>query len=339
MMKLALMKRFFETLSPEWRSPLLDEIAAPWVSGSADVRFWRASANFVAFVDRPAGKFVLRFNHESERTAAGTMAELEVVNALNARGMRAARPVASIAGRLVESVPTAQGVFHAVMFERLPGQVLGFDTLDPAGFERWGRVVGQVHHASQGLWVAGRPGWDDWLAGFRRDVAPQETLAWRELEAVESALRALPAAEDSYGLIHYDLELDNLIWEGDAPGLCDFDDCGSHWYAADIAFALRDLFSDSAARVNFKDERLLAFLSGYRAVREIAPAQLQLIPLFLRFHNLVSFARITRSLGEGPQAGEPGWLDDLRLRLVSILERLRQDFAAHPLHSLHPAAG
>jgi Ser/Thr protein kinase RdoA (MazF antagonist) len=334
MMKLALMKRFFETLSPEWKSPLMDEIAAPWGCGEADVRFWRASANFVAYVNAPAGKFVLRFNHESERSAAGIAAELELVNQMIARGLHAARPLASLAGRLVESVPTAQGVFHAVWFERLEGQKLEFDTLDLAGFERWGRLVGQVHHAGQGLPVVGRPAWDDGLAAFRRDVAPQETLAWRELAAVEAALRALPTAADSYGLVHYDLELDNLVWEGDAAGVFDFDDCGSHWYAGDIAFALRDLFSDSAARVNFNDERLLAFLGGYRAMREISPAQLQRIPLFLRYHNLVNFARITRSLGEGPQAGEPGWLGDLRLRLASMLERSRQDFAAHPLESL-----
>jgi hypothetical protein len=36
MMKLGLMKRFFDTVSPDWRSPLLDEIATPWSCCPAD---------------------------------------------------------------------------------------------------------------------------------------------------------------------------------------------------------------------------------------------------------------------------------------------------------------
>ncbi len=334
MMKLGLMKRFFDTVSPDWRSPLLDEIAAPWLEDAVPVYILRASANFVAVLETPAGKFVLRFNHTDERSVPGIAVELKVVTQLAEHGLRAAQPVESRTGRLVESIPTALGVFHAVLFERLPGPHLDFEALDLPGFARWGQVVGAVHRAGQGLRVTGRPSWEDWLATFRRDVPLAETLAWRELTAVESALRALLQTAANFGLIHYDLELDNLCWEGETAGVIDFDDCTRHWLAADIAFALRDLFGDSAARVDLADARFQAFVGGYRAEHAIEPVDLSQIPLFLRFHNLVSFARISRSLAEGPLPDEPPWLVGLRQHLGQILERSRQDFAAHPLESL-----
>lgn len=337
MMQLGLMKRFFDTVTPDWRSPLLDEIAAPWFDGPVPVYIRRASANFVAYLETPAGKFVLRFNHATERTPAQVAGELAWLTQLAGRGVRAAQPLASRAGRLVESVPTALGLFHAALFERLPGEHLEFETLDLAGFARWGQVVGTLHRGGQGLPAEGRACWSDWLETFRQAVPAAETLAWRELAAVEAALRALPQPAAEYGLIHYDLELDNLCWEGETAGLIDFDDCSWHWLAADVAFALRDLWADSAAQVNLEEARFQAFLGGYRSQRDLSAAEVRRIPLFLRFHNLVSFARITRSLAEGPLAGEPEWVGGLRRHLGGKLAGYRQDFAAHPLESVYSA--
>ena len=109
MMKLSLMKRFFDTVDGEWHSPLIDQIAAPWVNGSADVRMLRASANFVCVFRTPAGRFFLRFNHDSERSAEFISGELDAVQHIIAGGVRAARPLPSRVGRLVESVETAIG--------------------------------------------------------------------------------------------------------------------------------------------------------------------------------------------------------------------------------------
>ena len=179
-----------------------------------------------------------------------------------------------------------------------------FDELDLPRFERWGQVVGHVHRASSGLKAAGRPAWSDWIARVRELIPAGESLAHRELDAVETGLRGLAVNENNYGFIHFDLELDNLCWENEQAGVIDFDDCGTHWYAADIAFALRDLFDNHCAQIDFKDERLLAFMRGYRTQRSLDDADLSALPLFLRMSNLVNFGRITRSLADGPLEGE-----------------------------------
>ena len=333
MMRLGLMKAFFDTVDTNWRSPLADQIGARWLGPEARIRLWRASANFVCMVDPPAPRYYLRFNHESERGPGEIAAELTFIEHLARQGIRTARPQPSRAGRLVESVVTEQGVFHGVLFEALPGAELAFEKLDLAGFERWGRALGELHRAAQGCpmeILKDRPGWQERLALARREIPAAESLAWRELDTVERALRRLPQDADTYGMIHYDFEQDNLIWDGSAPGVLDFDDCGPYWYAADVAYALRDLFADSSARIDLQDARLRAFVSGYRTARPLAEEALGDLPLFLRLHNLAAFARISRSIAGEPLAEEPTWLSGLRGKLAGILEGYREDFAQHP---------
>ena len=330
MMHLGLMKRFFDTVDGEWRSPVADQIAAAWVGSEGDVRILRASANFVCVVQTARFKAFLRFNHASERSPEAVAGELEFIRHLSARGVRAALPLPSRAGRTVESIPTDLGLFHAVLFEALPGDHLEFDRLDAQGFARWGRSLGQLHQAAQGFRSQHRPAWQDWSTTARAGLPPAESATRREWETVQQALSGLPVG-DSFGVIHYDFELDNICWDGETPAVLDFDDCGPHWFAADIAFALRDLFADRSSRVNLEDERFQAFVDGYRSQRPIGDEALRQIPLFLRWHNLVSFARITHSLSGGPLAGEAEWLHNLRRHLNQILDGYRQEFECHPI--------
>ena len=331
MMKLNLMKRFFDTVDKHGHSPIAGEIASRWLSGPAKVQCIRASANFVFRVHTSGQDYVLRFNHESEREPSSIAAELEYVLHLAGRGIHVARPVPSLSGRSVESVPTALGVFHAVLFEGLSGREMELSDLGPEGLQRWGRVVGDIHNASEGLSIAGRPAWSDHLASARRIIPRSEVAAWAELDAVEASLRPLPAGPANFGLIHFDLELDNIHWHDGEAGVYDCDDCAWYWFAADVVNALRDLFDDRAERLSLRDERLQAFVQGYRSVRRLDDQDLQHAPLLLRTNNLVQFARIYRSLAEGPLPDEPPWTAQLRAKLSAKLDGYRQSFRDHSI--------
>jgi Ser/Thr protein kinase RdoA (MazF antagonist) len=332
MMHLGLMKRFFDTVDGEWRSTLAVQIASAWVGPGCDVRILRASANFVCVVQTVERKYFLRFNHASERSPEAVAGELAFIRHLSTRGVRAAQPLPSRAGRFVESIQTDLGLFHAVLFEALPGVHLEFDQLDAQGFARWGRSLAQLHEAARGFTPRNRPGWQDWVEMAQAELPLAENAARRELQVAERAFSRLPAG-DSFGTIHYDFELDNICWDGLTPAVLDFDDCGAHWYAADIAFALRDLFADRSSAVNLEDGRFQAFLRGYRSLRPVAQAALDRMKLFLRWHNLVSFARIAHALSGGPLADEPEWLQKLRRHLANVQDGYRQEFEAHPLES------
>lgn len=70
-------------------------------------------------------------------------------------------------------------------------------------------------------------------------------------------------------------ELDNLIWQNGVPGIIDFDVSAHHWYAADISFALRDLFDYG---ITTADPRAQAFIDGYREHSPIDDRMLSHLP-------------------------------------------------------------
>ena len=298
MMTLELMARFFESVDEEWRSPIASSVAAAWFGGEVETWVWRASANFVCVVMAAGRKYYLRINHESERQPDLIAAELAFVEALNGASISVATPVRSTDGSLVESVSTPLGLCHAVMFEALPGEHRELDEMTGVDFEAWGQALGAVHACSSRLSAINRPAWSDNLNLAKRLIPAQAGAARREIHAVEAALESLPRSRENFGLIHYDFELDNLMWDSGHIGILDFDDCAYCWFAADIAYALRDLFADRVGGVDLDDASLQSFVRGYRDEQPLSDEEIERLPLYLRLHNLVSYARITRALGE-----------------------------------------
>jgi Ser/Thr protein kinase RdoA (MazF antagonist) len=138
-------------------------------------------------------------------------------------------------------------------------------------------------------------------------------------------LAQLPVRDDNFGLIHYDFELDNLIWNRETVGIVDFDDCARYWFAADIAFALRDAFGDNPNAVDLENPIAWQFLSGYRSARQIHDADLQFVPLFLALHNLVTISKLQDALKPSDAVVEPEWLIALRTKLQTKINFYRAE--------------
>lgn len=332
MMRLSLMKTFFDTVDSQQHSVIADAIAQRWVEPGTTVRCGRASANFICEVRAGDQQYFLRFNHSSERDCNPTVAELQYLQHLSRQGVRLAKPIPSRLGHYVETVQTELGTFHAVLFEALPGEQLEIDELDDRHFELWGQALGRIHAASKGFTTPDRPSWSDHVALVRRLVPCREHRALEELAFVEEQIRKLPVGPDGFGLIHFDFELDNLKWEQNQVAALDFDDCALYWFMADVAFALRDLFHDSVSGVDAEDLRFQAFLKGYSAVKAAPADTARQIRIFLRMHNLVTFAKILRTVEEATES-EPVWTANLRNRLAGKLDQYRQAFESCPLET------
>jgi len=157
---------------------------------------------------------------------------------------------------------------------------------------------------------------------------PGDSKALRdELDEITSSLTELPATSENYGLVHSDFELDNLVWQGESAGVLDVDDCSRMWFAADTAFALGDLFEDHP---NLDDERFLGFVEGYSACRPLDHDSLSRLPLFVRFDNLLEYARLVRTvdLEIGPE--HPEWLHALHQKLQQRMARYTASIITSP---------
>ena len=325
MMKLSLMKRFYDTVEDR-RSPVLDSIAGRWFE-SCEASMYRASANFVARVAHRRSSYFLRFNHETERSIGQIEAELKYIRRLIDHGINANVPVPSLSGNLVESVDTGLGVFHAVLFEEVPGVHIESDDLDINGFRLWGEALGRVHEAGDGQEISGAPSWSDHLDSIR-SITEDNPVLLSEVGKLDNALGGYDQ-EGNYGLIPFDFEMDNIKWVGDSPGFMDFDDFCYHWHSADIAFALRDLFGDRMTDFDPDDPRFKSFIAGYREVKGIPDGELERIPVFIRFHNLHMYSRIQRA-SEG-EVYETEWVVNLRSRLRSKNESYLRDMTENSL--------
>jgi Ser/Thr protein kinase RdoA (MazF antagonist) len=327
MMKLSLMQDVVATVNDQWQSTLADALLAPWEHDDEPPLYWRASSNFVFFFKWSGQDRVLRFNHASERAADAIQAEVDYVNALAEAGVRVAQPIRSITGNYVESIATVQGLFHAVVFEALPGKQLDLEELTSEQLVRWGRALGELHQAATRYSNPGRPSWQDHLRMIAKILPMQESGALQELERLRSELNQLTITEHNFGLIHYDFEPDNLIWNDNQPGIIDFDDCAWYWFVADIAFALSDLFGDCASKVDFQHGSYLLFIQGYRSVRPIEQAELGLLPLFIRLQNVFTFTRLYRAVTPINLTGELPWMAGLRSKLGAKMQFYRDEFS------------
>jgi Ser/Thr protein kinase RdoA (MazF antagonist) len=325
MMKLSTMKTFFTTVDENWTSPVAEEILSSWEHDPGSSRIIRASSNFVFSFQNKGERRILRLVSAEERQAAAIQAEMDFINHLASQGLRVNRPVVLRTNKLVETVKTSLGVFHAVVFEALEGKQYETDEFTSAMFSAWGCALGELHNASQEYPITGRATWKDYLERLDGGLTLSDGTARKAMDLLSIRLGALPVREDNFGLIHYDFEADNLIWENDLPGIIDFDDCAGYWFAADIAYALRDLFDDRASQVDLNHPAFQIFIRGYRSVRPIGDEELAQIPLLFLMLNLHMYVELGGIVAEGGEADEPKWAAELCQKLAGMQAKYRQE--------------
>ena len=120
---------------------------------------------------------------------------------------------------------------------------------------------------------------------------PQVQAAWHEMIA---RLECLPTGRDVYGLVHNDLHSFNiLVHEGDIAVL-DFDVCGHHWFACDIAIAMQSVLWVEPAEARAMRpswERLWRhFWPGYQEANHLDPSWLEHLGLFLDYRRLLLYS-------------------------------------------------
>jgi Ser/Thr protein kinase RdoA (MazF antagonist) len=320
MMPLSVMWSVDRLIGVTGANPLAELILDRWPHDPGSARFFRSSANFLYVFRHDGKRRFLRFAHGSERRRNSIDTEIALVRWLAEEGLVVVRPVRSRNESFVETVVSDWGTFHAVVFDALEGTQFEIEELDDTRFRAWGAALGRLHATLKRYpeqVPSARSTIHDHLAQAK-DVLPDDAPAvWEELHRLESSLDTLPVDRDSYGLIHFDFELDNLIWQGRTAQIVDIGECAFAWYAADIAFALRDCFDTGA---NLTTPGVRAFLDGYTAQTSLSDHQIAHIPLFSRLARLIQFARIARTLDLAKVPSQPDWLSGLIDKLESRMD-------------------
>jgi Ser/Thr protein kinase RdoA (MazF antagonist) len=319
MMKLSVMKGFFESKS------IVTGVLDKWDHNNESIRLIRASSNFIFSFEKNNNKYILRITPQGESKKINE--ELSFLSFLIDNNVLVNKPIQSIEGNLVETIYSPLGIFYAVVFEFIDGKQFDIVELDESHFYLWGEALGNLHQYSKQFTqlngMQGKYTLQETLQKSEQYLPLDETYARRELEIVKSWLGELSVTAQSYGRLHFDFELDNLIWNDKQVQIIDFESSVDGWYTADIAFALRDLFPNE---VDFSDPNFQVFLEGYNSRNNLTESEIYDIPMFLRLHNVITFSSLLRTVDIESNSRNPEWLEGLITKLKTKLNDYRADF-------------
>ena len=247
-------------------------------------------------------RWALRIHRQGYHTRAAIASELDWVKAIRRdTAVSTPAPLPGRDGELVQNLPMPDGgLRHAVLFQWEDGCEPPDHDLSKT-FAQLGAIAARLHLQARQYrrapWFerltwdfAGAFGphahWGQWRDGLGMDAALRPLFA-RALEVMKRRLQRFGRGRERFGLAHCDMRLANLLIDGDAIKVIDFDDCGFSWFLYDCAAALS--FFEHRADV---PELIAAWVEGYRKVADLPAEDAAEIPTFVLFRRLLLIAWI-----------------------------------------------
>lgn len=259
-----------------------------------------------------AGEFNLRISRPGYQSSANIDSEIAFLSALRAEGFRVPDPYQD--RRVPARVPTVPETRDCVLLRWMDGEFCKELSVEQA------HLVGVTMARLQSFAQAWTP-----PDGFTRQtlytwafepavrtvldepIPGVEEADRQELIAIHAASRAmlnsLPRTPASFGLIHADLHVGNLLFEGNELNVIDFDDTAYGFFINDFGSAL----AYQIARPGYAEVRD-GMIEGYASIRALPPDFHRLLNPFLKM-RLASISKWLLERTDNPKFREiaPEW--------------------------------
>ncbi|WP_435405567.1 phosphotransferase enzyme family protein [Mycolicibacterium komossense] len=202
-------------------------------------------------------------------------------------------------GRRVVTVDVDGSPRHIVHFEMVAGTEPDEESVTGQDFHTLGQITAALHQHSQSWtrppgfgrfswdWehsLGGQPRWGRWQDA--EGIGERErTLLDRAAQLLKHRLDEYGSGPDRFGLVHADLRLANLLTDGSAITVIDFDDCGFGWFFYDFGTAVSFIEHDPALP-EWQD----SWVSGYRSVCPMDAADESMLASFVLLRRLLLLA-------------------------------------------------
>jgi Ser/Thr protein kinase RdoA (MazF antagonist) len=296
------------------------------------VKMINLSENATYAVEAPDGrKWALRVHRDGYHSRTAIASELAWLMDLRQSGVVVTPvPVKGTDEEHIQVVahPRMPRPRHVVLSEWETGSEPGIGENLAEPFKILGEVAARMHlHVQQWLrpsWFERhtwdfettlgetKPHWGRWRDGMGVDAA-RAKLFGRTVELIGRRLAAYGKGTDRFGLLHCDLRLANLLIDGKAVKVIDFDDCGFGWFMYDAATPVS--FYEHELQV---PDLIESWKTGYRRVRALPKADEDEIGTFVMLRRLLLVAWIgshaetdlAKSTGHPYTEGTAGLCDD-----------------------------
>lgn len=297
--------------------------------GSTELfKYFRISSNAIYPFRQDGQLQFLRFSPVEEKTYKQLEGEVQLLNHLDASASHIPAIIPSKNGRAIEYLDTPFGCYYAMVFRGIVshnGCSMEETDLNEEIVYELGCILATIHKKTNTLTqeTCFRPSIDDqllWIKDTLIQYGGDSKLVTLTDNLILS-IKEYPRHKASYGLLHYDFELDNLIMDKDTNNIytIDFDDACYGWYTLDVSIAIDNIYEES----NFSDYSLVesAFLNGYQSVYPLHPLEGDHLKKLVAFQTLYQYTRNLRSTNE-KWDNEPEWMTHLRSKINLVQKKL-----------------
>ena len=228
-----------------YKSEIANTAIELWHGDAESLKYVENAANHVYSFTKSDETNYLRLTSSCDRTKEQIEVELDFSSYLHRSGVGSVLPISSVAGRLVEEIPFANGFLFACVFEEAEGECFRYDSakFNKEHFRLRGRTLGQIHELSKDYVHSNsfrRFAWneDNLLLDVEDFLPKSEKIVWREYDSLKERLRDYPKSNQTYGLIHGDFGETNYRYQNKQLNIFDFDDCCYHWFVYDLAITI-----------------------------------------------------------------------------------------------------
>ena len=334
-----------ERIRQRYTPEILEHVLVAYGISSEHIQELDGFESYIYQFERGTQKGVLRISHSIRRTVGLIQAELEWINYLHLGGVRVARPIPTLKGEWLESIPDGKdGSFITAAFNWAPGQIHRGDWSSSL-LREYGVQLGKMHQRAVDYKPANpiikRAEWHDPLnLDFHAFIPENDHMIRQIAQDLMAHFHSLPKPADGYGMIHQDPHPGNFhVDEEGRITFFDFDDCAYGWFVNDIALVIFYTSLGKEDPDSFITTFLDDFLVGYFQEIDLDPIWFQQIPAFQKLRELDLYALIHRSF-DVENLDDPwcAWyMDGRKERLEAEIPFLYYDFSSLDLSKYRKA--
>ncbi|MFE7062080.1 phosphotransferase enzyme family protein [Sutcliffiella sp. NPDC057660] len=243
------------------------------------------------------GNFFARITNY--KTYDEQLEEVTYTNFLYNVGFGVSPTISSLNGKLVERIMLDRE-YLTVLYKAAPGIHLPRTQWNASILKELGRQIGRLHRHSKNFENIETIRYiNDWYNNEEYDFLkyiPKEESTIREIaHEVLSTIKNLPQSDSTYGLLHGDLWLENILVDGDSKlTMVDFQDCEKHYYIFDLAVpiysAMEYSFVGNGNIVDYGRSITKAIIEGYQEENDISQEMLDKLPLFIKLKEIFEYS-------------------------------------------------